>query len=137
MEFLMGSEARGYFLLLLLTVSISAIPLSQLYEAYSRDFYWTNVDMKLPVQAGKNHFEVYVRNELLQRCVEKKRLALMDGDSITPLTLGDFSIRMNRKCETAMGPLAFSVASLTAATIFLALFLRSALKRKKSNDQGS
>jgi hypothetical protein len=127
----MGSEARAYFLLLLLTVTASAMPLSQLYEAYCKDFYWTNVNMKLPYDAGKNYFEMYVRNESLKRCLEKKRLGLIEGNSTTPLTAGDLSIRLNRKCEMTVTPIVFSTASVTAAMIFSAMFFRSVWKNKK------
>jgi hypothetical protein len=121
--------------MLVVSLAISSLPLSQLYEAHTKDFYWAHVDMKLPLEAGKGYFEIYVKNELLQRSLENERIATLEGENIVPLTVADFSVRLNKKCEFMTMPLAFSVAALSASLIFLLLLLRSLLMRKQVHEQ--
>jgi len=70
----MTSEAKGYLIALIVSLAVASVPLSQLYEAYTKDFYWTHADMRLPLEAGKGYFEIYVKDHSMQRFLDKKML---------------------------------------------------------------
>lgn len=127
----MTSEARAYLIALIVCLAASALPLSQLYESATKKFYWTHADMKLPLEAGKEHFEIYVGNQLLQSCLDRGLLAIREENRVAPLTKDDFSIRLNRRCEFSTVPLVLASASVTASLMFLVLFVLSILRRKR------
>jgi hypothetical protein len=103
-----------------------AIGISQLWVArdeFRKDYYWTAATRHEPLANGANKFEVYVRDQLLNRAAESGVLGTRSGDAWTPLQPTDISIRLNHIDEVTRTPLLIGVGFSSAGLAWILALL--------------
>lgn len=80
----------------MLTIGSSYI--TDLYRAFlgNRDIWWTPQTMRLPVEATKNHFELYIAGKSLQNHLSDGTLFSVDKNGERyPIVSKDVTVRLN------------------------------------------
>jgi len=127
----MSTHSRSFLILFIISFMVSAGPVSQLVSAYKNDYYWTHMQMKLPLSAGDDYFQIYIQGQRLQKILERGILYLKNGQEVKSLSPADFAVRLNKIHELTRWSLVSVTFFLTAGLIFLVLFLIT-FRRKAS-----
>ena len=100
-------------------VSFGIVELGRALQDFHRNYFWTPTVNQEPLEKGKDTFEVYVRGKLLNTRLKAGELALKNGESWSPLSGGDLTVRLNHLQEVTRFPLVVGVSLLSAALAWL------------------
>lgn len=81
-----------------LLITLGIFPLSSAIESYSKDYWWTNNNMKISLDDASDIVEIFVFNKLLKNELSDGVIIINNGLE-KQLSVGDFSVRVNRVCE--------------------------------------
>jgi len=127
----MKTARRVMLIIGLISLLASTGPLCKVYSAYKNDYYWTHINMKLPLSAGDSSFELYIKGERLQNLLKNRELRISKGGENIPISSDDFALRLNRIHEFTRWSLVSGTALLTIGLVLLIISLIS-LKWKSS-----
>jgi len=108
-----------FLILAMVLVSFGIVQLGRALEGFHRNYFWTPTVRQEPLEKGKDTFEVYVRGKLLNTRLQAGELALKNGDSWSPLSESDVTVRLNHLQEVTRFPLVLGVGLLSAALAWL------------------
>ena len=83
-----------------------------MYTAFfsDRDIYWTHQEMKLPIEAVGNEFQVFISGKTLQQHLSDRTLFAIDGHGATYVVAAkDVTARLNNWCEVRTRALIVSI----------------------------
>ncbi len=78
----------------------------------NRDIWWTPMNMALSLDQSKTEFELYMRNELLQKRIEKGTLLWVDDREKTfKVAAGDVKVRLNNRHKVKADRLQYAIVT--------------------------
>jgi hypothetical protein len=100
-------------------LSFGIVQLGRALQDFHRNYFWTPTTRQERLGIGKDTFEVYVRGKLLSSRLQAGELALKNGESWSPITESDMTVRLNHLQEVTRFPLLLGVGLLSAALAWL------------------
>ena len=104
-------------------VVFGIVSLGRATLAFHHDYYWTPATRHESLQQRNGRFELYVRDQLLERRLQNGELALRNGDTWVPLQEADVSIRLNHIDEVTRTWLLYGVGFAAAGLAWLSALL--------------
>ena len=108
-----------FLILAIVFLSFGIVQLGRALQDFHRNYFWTPTTHQEPLEVGKDSFEVYVRGKLLNSRLQAGELALKNGESWSPLSGSDMTVRLNHLQEVTRFPLLLGVGLLSAAIAWL------------------
>lgn len=117
-----------------LLLALGAAHLAKVIEAHSRDWYWTNQNMRLSLAEGRGNVAIFVKDTPLEEMLAKSRLCIADAGTGRTLSAGDLSLRVNKLYELTRAD-AIWAASLSSSgfAVLVCAFVVFHMERNRSS----
>ena len=117
MPIFLRKMAFGYALMLIV---IGVVQLLRVQDSFRRDYHWTPITQRLPLDEGAHYFEVYIGDHQLQTALQAGRLGLKTDGGWKAVDPSDVTIRLNHIDRVTRGRLLAGVACLALALGWIA-----------------
>ncbi len=108
-----------FLILAVIFLAFGIVQLGRALQDFHRNYFWTPTVRQEPLEKGKDTFEVYILGKLLNSRLQAGQLALKNGESWSPLSESDITVRLNHLQEVTRFPLLLGVSLLSAALAWL------------------
>ena len=102
-----------------------------------KDIWWTPMSMALPLDQSRTEFELFIKNEILQKHIEKGALLIVgDNGKSVKVKAGDVNVRLNNWHKVKTEKLQYAILTvffLGASIALLIIGLIQFIKTKKIN----
>jgi len=121
------------YLYALMLIVIGVVQLLRVQDSFRRDYHWTPITQRLPLDEGAHYFEVYIGDHRLQTTLQAGRLGLKTDAGWKPVEPSDVSIRLNHIDRVTRGRLLAGVAYIALAVGWIAglLFAQYLARQQK------